>query len=367
MPDWALEPCSGLVYADYEGTCFATNYRRLTQDPQSHHSIINVYVGDTAPLDPSWGTWQCLNGPHQGQACDPTRIGEPVAQGGADCGGARYVCGTEARKSIACTGWGPGDRVFRRVGMGGAQSPVSEQKLSTGVYSVLPTKGVITWNSHAFNLSSTPTTVEQYNDFRFSPPGERSYRSRGIFDTKDIFVADVPPFEQRTYCSSYRLPEGARLTQLSSHAHKRGIHWQTWLPPQDPNCTIENNCQPNSTPADYVSRIYNDPLYLDYDPPLEFDSAIASERTLKFCVTYDNGAKFPDLLKRNSTSVGTTCLGRAFCVGGSTPGLSCGDDDSICGDGGSCDACPVVGGFTTEDEMFLLLGDYYVVPAGERN
>jgi len=27
---------------------------------------------------------------------------------------------------------------------------------------------------------------------------------------------------------------------------------------------------------------------------------------------------------------------------------------------GACDACPVNGGTTTEDEMFILLGDYYI-------
>jgi hypothetical protein len=243
---------------------------------------------------------------------------------------------------------------------------VSAQELSGGVFAILPTRGVISWNSHAFNLSTEPTTVEQYNNFLFAAPGERRYRSRGIFDTKDIFVANVPPFEQRIYCSTHTLPQGSRLTKLSSHAHKRGILWQTWLPPQDPGCTVQNSCKPSAAPADYVSRIYNDPLHLNYSPPLEYDSAIAAERTLKFCVTYDNGAKFPDLLKRNSTSVGSTCQNQAFCNGGASPGLFCGSNDSVCGDSGSCDACTVYGGVTTEDEMFLMLGDYYVVPANER-
>ena len=246
--------------------------------------------------------------------------------------------------------------------MGGAQSPVSRSNLVDGVYSVLPARGVIMWNSHAFNLSPEDTTVEQYNSFMFASEGQRVYRNRVIFDSKDIFIADVPPYEERTYCSTYLLPRGARLTELSSHAHKRGVLWQTWLPPQDPDCKVGNNCQPNDTPADYVSRIYNDPQYLEYDPPLVYDSADVSERTLKFCLTYDNGLNFPELLKRSSTSVGTTCPNDAYCVGGVTPGLACGNDDSLCGDGGSCDACVVKGGFTTEDEMFIMLGNFYVVP-----
>ncbi len=367
LPESAKISCEGGVYNNYDGDCFAINHQTLTQDPQSHHSIIDVYVGTASPLDPSWGAWQCLNGPGEGMACDPTRIGEPVSSGGADCGGARYVCGTPAVKRTACIGWGPSDQRSAQVGMGGAQSPVSDNKLAEGVYSVIPAKGVIIWNSHAFNLSDKPTTVEQYNNFIFAQPDERTYRNRGIFDAKNIFVANVPPYEQRTYCSTYTLPKGARLTELNSHAHKRGILWQTWLPPQDSTCGVHNNCQPNPTIPDYVSRVYNDPLQINYDPPLEYDRQNKDKRTVKFCVTYDNGQEFPDLLKLNSTSVGTTCVGSAFCAGGPTPGLACGSDDSMCGDGGSCDACPVRGGVTTEDEMFILLGNYYVVPPEEQN
>jgi hypothetical protein len=40
--------------------------------------------------------------------------------------------------------------------------------------------------------------------------------------------------------------------------------------------------------------------------------------------------------------------------------MSCGGDDSVCGEGGMCDACPLLGGVTTDDEMFLPLGSYYV-------
>jgi hypothetical protein len=361
LPEDAKAPCEGASFADYDGECFAYNESTLTQDPQSHHSIITAYVGDTSPLDSSWGEWHCLNGPHQGSACDPTRIGVPVEQGGADCGGPLSVCGTAARRSIACTGWGARDHRQASIPMGGAQSPVSRSELHEGVYAVLPARGLIIWNSHAFNLSPEDTTVEQYNNFVFAAADQRIYRNQRIFDSKDIFVAEVPPYEERTYCSAYTLPRGARLTQLSSHAHKRGILWQTWLPPQDPGCTVRD-CEPNDTPAEYVSRIYNDPLYLDYDPPLAYDSADAADRTLKFCLTYDNGLNFPELLKRNSTSVGTTCVGNAYCAGGPTPGEFCGSDDSLCGDGGSCDACVVKGGFTTEDEMFLLLGNYHIVP-----
>mgnify|MGYP001469293193 CR=1 FL=1 len=48
-------------------------------------------------------------------------------------------------------------------------------------------------------------------------------------------------------------------------------------------------------------------------------------------------------------------------------GQLCGGDDRNCDSApdahdGECDACPLRGGVTTEDEMFILLGFYYVVP-----
>jgi len=365
VPDWAKVECSGGAYKNYDGECFAYNKQAFTQDQQSHHSIINSYVGTTSPLDSSWGQWQCLNGPSAGMTCDPTRIGEPVSEGGADCGGDLYVCGTPAQSSVGCTGWGARDHRQLRVSMGGAQSPVSNKDFTDGVYSVMPTRGVIIWNSHAFNLTTEDTTVEQYNNFYFAAGDEREHRNRAIFDIKDIFIANVPPYQERTYCSTTTIPVGSRLTELGSHAHKRGVLWQTWLPPQDPTCKKGSGCVPNTEPADYVSRIYNDPLVISYDPPLEYDSTNTADRTIKFCLTYDNGLNFPELLKRNSISVGSKCGGSSnnplYCVGGVTPGQVC-SDDSACGDGGVCDACSVWGGVTTEDEMLILLGNYYLVP-----
>jgi len=47
------------------------------------------------------------------------------------------------------------------------------------------------------------------------------------------------------------------------------------------------------------------------------------------------------------------------CYGGSDAGDLCNGNNAAC-ESGECDACPVLGGVTTEDEMFILLGRYYV-------
>jgi hypothetical protein len=49
------------------------------------------------------------------------------------------------------------------------------------------------------------------------------------------------------------------------------------------------------------------------------------------------------------------------CLGGPNQGAICGEDDSFCGDGGRCDACPLAGGVTTEDEVFAILHAQYPV------
>jgi len=362
LPEAAKIACQGNL-ANYTAECFAYKASELTQDAQSHHSLIYAYAGATDPKDPVWGDWTCKKGAHAGMACDPIRIGESVMDGGADCGEGA-VCATNAQSVIGCRGWGAPDSDTARAGMGGAQSPVARREQYEGVYGQLPVRAVVIWNSHGFNLTDEATDIEQYLNYTYAGPDEREYLVRSIFQTKDIFVQEVPPFEARTYCASETLPRGAHVTNINSHVHKRGVLWNTWLPPNDPGCQTTSGCEPEpeSRKPDYVSKAYNDPNYMYFDPPLVFDSDNVEDRTFKYCVTYDNGSpEYPELLKRNSTSVGSKCDGAAYCVGGDKQGERCGSDQSVCTGGGSCDACPVSGGFTTEDEMLIFQGAYYVV------
>jgi hypothetical protein len=356
-PDWAQFPCE--IWGDPH-TCVGFTRRQLSQDAQSHHSIITVYTGASGPSDPAWGEWRCAGGAHEGSACDPTQFGVPAQVGGADCG-ADGICQGEVRKSIACRGYGPADKDTKQISAGGAQSPVSSQPLPEGVYGQLPVKGVIIWNSHGFNLTDKSTTVEQYNTFWYAQPEERVHIVRRIFDQRYIFTMQVPPFQSREYCASFTLPQHARLIELSSHSHQRGIKWRTWLPPQEPNC-VPATCAPNADEPYYESFIYNDPLTLAIEPALAFDDADPASRTLKYCAVYDNGEEQPERVKRRSQlAEGSRVCGATelFCLGGERQGEACSGDDE-CGEGGACDACTVTGGVTTEDEMFILMGGFYV-------
>jgi cysteine-rich repeat protein len=410
--------------------CFRWHKQLLLQDPQSHHSIIHIYIGDDAPdpLDAIWGDWtykldEFNEDPSKvnGASCDPLAL---------DAGKGQNVgCSAEPRRSAACiSNFGPPD--FNSGGFGGggnnapqfsgSQETHYEQELYDGVYSVLPMKGLVVFNSHAFNLTATDTTMNQYLNLHLAGPNDQVYRARQIFDADDIFFQflsnnqEVPPFEAREYCATFEIPDGGNLFWLSSHTHRHGIRWRTWGPPNapcdtgaaclrvcepddvdcvpgpcdpgTPDCTCEPGvCAPRVGDEGedqllYYSTVYNDPVQLAVDPPLVFDGN-ADDRRFLFCGLYDNGStdQSPSV-KRQSTSlpgplpIGGPCSDDVkACINPNSPakqGQLCGleaDPDRFCDStpgaiDGLCDACPLSGGFTTEDEMFILLGNFYVTP-----
>lgn len=227
------------------------------------------------------------------------------------------------------------------------------------VYRVLPVKGVIVWNSHAFNQTGLPTTNEQWLNLTFAGAGERQYRTVALADDSSIFAPYAEPFAAHEICRQHTFERGTRLFELSSHTHKRGVLFRI----RDPDGRLI-----------YTSTTYNDPTILRFDPPVSLDATSYAKRTYEFCCVYDNGKTNPAAVKRRSTSpsafIGGPCdTATVACIAGPKKGQFCGGNDAFCdsapgaGDG-DCDACPVVGGVTTEDEMFILLGGYYMVPPG---
>jgi len=133
----------------------------------------------------------------------------------------------------------------------------------------------------------------------------------------------------------------------------------------------------------YLSYVYNDPIVVRWDEtPLIFASPDPDQRALTYCGLYDNGFLDPREVKRKSLSPATPnplapggpCNVPTHCTAGkvgqpcsgaiqSTRDRSCDtnpDEPDMSLRDGHCDACPVIGGVTTEDEMFLLLGGFWV-------
>lgn len=350
-------------------TCFAFRRSELAQDGQSHHSITTVYTPESDPNGGDWFDWECLGGDRTGEACDPTDVGS--------CG-PRSACATPPQSAVGCVGYffAPADFDFgsgvtgrsdTRERVVTAQESTFVEEPPPGVYSLLPLSGFVAWNSHAFNLTNENTTIEQWINLTFEQ--DRRYQREQIFASDSIFSIAVPPFEKREFCSSFDLPQYTQLLSLTSHFHKRGELFRMWLPPND-GCAGAP-CQAPSRDPDYTSRLYDDPPEDRYDPPIAMNGADPPQRRIIACATYDNGADDPLEVKRHSTRPDTpSCNSPAgfcgcsastrVCFGGDNPGKACGGTDEVCGTDGLCDACPLKGGVTTDDEMFLPLGSYYV-------
>jgi hypothetical protein len=363
VPEWAKFDCA-VTATNPSGKCFRWHRQTLAQDSQSHHSILHIYTGAYPVTDPGWGAWTYKSGPSAGAPCGPTAV---------DGTGINPGCSGAIRTSTACIFFfGPPDwSAQTSPTFGGSQEPLFSQEFADGVYAVLPLQGVVVWNSHAFNLTTFGSTMDQYLNIDFAQPADQLYPAQAIFDDTSIFVMTVPPYESREYCRTLTLPANARLFHLSSHMHKRGVLWRTWGPPNS-SCTPGPSCLPNTTTPLYLSTDYTDPVQLYFDPPMVV-SGTTSQRTFKFCAKYDNGEADMTTVKRFSTSPdppgivpGGPCpVSETRCIGGPNHNQLCNGDHAVCdsspgaGDG-DCDACTLRGGVTTEDEMFIWLGTYYV-------
>jgi hypothetical protein len=330
----------------------------MRQDPQSHHLLVSYVDPDEIDIhDPAYGPWSCKGGERAGSTCEPTDLSSCGADG---------LCATDYEDGFACLNFGPqGTSFFEREGLpGGAQAAQSFSELPAGVFRTMPVRGIIYWNSHAFNLTTKDHVMHARVNVYFAGADHQDIRARGIFDISKIFSPNAAPFEESTLCNDIVLPQNAHLFGLSSHTHKRGKHFTADL--------LDGTRL-------YESFVYNDPLNLDIDPPMVFASGDPAERTIHFCSLYNNGrnpdgtpnveevtrfSRLPQSVFQpgvpgrcrpvecvNEGMVGKPCNGE-------NDGASC-DSSPGAGDGW-CDACPISGGESTENEMFLPLGSYYV-------
>ena len=366
MPEWPLpsaterEVCFAAYYdltdqvpAEYhseDGESFFIDSYKLRQDAHSHHLIIMKYSGPQDVDHPSFGAWTCLGGSDHGEGCD--------AKDPDGCTGGK--CISRIVDTPGCVGFGPsgGPSPLGARQVLVAQQSVETRHLPDGSYDTVPLEGIFYWNSHAFNLTGEDHVMHGRVNWTFA--NNRVHLVREIFDADMILSPVVPAFEKATFCNTWEAPKRTRLFNLISHTHKRGERFWVELP--------------DGTQI-YENFVYNDPLNLYFDPVLVFEQEARAERTLRYCATYNNGVDAngdpdPSVVKRFSEIPQNAIFGGSctptHCWSGKV-GEPCGgqDDHSACdstpgaGDG-LCDACTVRGGVSTEDEMFLLLGSYWV-------
>lgn len=402
------------AYRSADGLRFRYKSVEIRQDPLSHHLIVDVYNGDAPADDPAWGTYRCRGGEQAGAECNPLDLGA--------CGSGH--CATDPDGSaVACVGFGPvvGLGSLGSGGFAFAQETTALFRYPANVYDELPLKGVLLWNSHAFNLTKKAGTLEAWVNLTFPAPEEQNFPAQQIFDASKIFwnaafppfpLPELAPFAAMEVChfhefapvtpnlggSLLRPGETAHLFELSGHMHKHGKRFQIFRgrfgcaggPNAGQACSpFEPQMCPASACVDsggrsaqdallYTNFVYNDPIILRFPEPLRIaGSAPLADRTLTYCARYDNGVA-PNIqqVKRRSQSpeagrifgipIGGPCAAsQTRCIGGPFHDQLCQGDDRACdsspgaGDG-DCDACPLTGGFRTEDEMFILFGNFWV-------
>lgn len=334
-----------------DGTAFYINGLTLRQDANSHHLVVtNPGIDPALAHDPSFGNWLCYGGERAGESCEPLES--------TSCG-ADGQCATELSHQVTCNGFGPVEAVENGFVGGVDGSIVASQTAQyneaprDGVYRRVPIKGFLYYNSHAFNLTMHDHQMHARTNLYFTD--DLRYRRISKPNASAISAAaGTPPFERATVCAEHEMPVGSELIGLGSHTHKRGERF--WAEGPDGS-------------EIYESLVYSDPVYKDFDPPLVFDSEDPAARTVRYCATFNNGV-LPDgapdvgLVTRYSTMPDRTSCEPTACAEGKVGAQCAGlDDHDACdsspgaGDG-LCDACPITGGPTTENSMFVLTPTY---------
>ncbi|MDG1946185.1 MAG: hypothetical protein P8J17_18130 [Halioglobus sp.] len=319
---------------------FYTSGGETREDAFTHHNLIyKAPVGIEALDDPSFGEWICGGGEQDGDSCDPRDL-TSCGAGGPSPG----QCHAEMQDSIACRGYGP-EGVAGGQGTLGLGAGIERE----GFYSEYPSYGVFYWNSHAFNLTTEDGTLRVWRNINFAT--DRRFAAKGINDVSSIFIATgVPPFEKRTLCSDYVFDQGDGLLAITSHTHKRGERFFMDIQGEEL----------------YETFTYDEPLYKTFEPAMVFNSPDPKARTLTHCATYNNGVNADGspntetVVRLSRRPVNARPCRPTACVAGDI-GASCNgpDDDASCNaspGSGACDACAISGAFSSDDEMFILIG-----------
>jgi len=366
-----LEQCTPFAYdftdkipaefKDVDRSVMFVNGSRVLQDSSSHHMVVFDPAKDLSTV-PSSG-WKCAGGARSGEACSGTSLecGDGSVCAGPSTPGTFCNIDTQALASgnaapsatLGTLGTLFPDGLPTQVA--NTQSPQEYvPPFEGGVYWELPLKGVLWFNSHAFNLTDEDTTLDARMNFFFAKERKRQMVPQNI--VKNSVPNGLAPYTKQVYCSTAVVPQNYSIAMMTGHTHRHGKHF--WA-------------KDATGKQIYESFVYNDPLYAHYEPWLEFPQEDEAARTIEFCAEFNNGLKpdgTPDtqLVTRKSRMPppNATCTPVA-CTAGKI-GAACtnnGDCDSADGaNDGECDACPVTTGVTTENEMFVLM-PWYVKPA----
>jgi hypothetical protein len=366
-----LEQCTPFAYdftdqvpaehKDVSRNVMFVNGSRVLQDPQSHHMVVWDPSKSLSTV-PASG-WTCHGGTRDGQPCNANDVAcgaESVCAGPATPG---TLCDFDTQ-AIASNNASIFDTLIAIATLLGSGLPAQVANTQSpqeyvppfegGVYWELPLKGVLWFNSHAFNLTTEDTTLDARMNFQFAK--ERKRRMIPVNVVKNELPHGIAPFTKKTICSTAVVPQNYSIAMMTGHTHRHGEHF--WA-------------KDSTGKQIYESFVYNDPVYSHYAPWLEFTAPDEASRTIEFCADFNNGVKkdgSPDVkmvTRKSRMPPPTATCTPVACTAGKI-GAQCtanSDCDSAVGaKDGECDACPITTGLTTENEMFVLM-PWYVMPA----
>ena len=330
-----------------DGSQFRIGGYEISQGSQSHHLTIFNYSGPFDTDHPTFGEWSCLGGDQEGRSCDPKNAGA--------CPSGH--CISQIVDGPGCIGFGPPGSVIDRGTHAGflVQTPFEERVFPAGVFSQMPIRGIQYINWHGFNLTNEETRMNGAANLLF-----RSEESWRLIELRaGALIEPLPAYTDRVQCHEWEVPLGAHIFELTPHTHRFGR--EVWVETSDGRRILE-------------SRSYSDPTRVIFDPALVFDDSDPENRILTICALYNNGVDDagnpdPTTVKRYSRQTPNALVGRcepthcwsgqigAECGGGSA-NEDCNSEPGI--SDGLCDACTLSGGVSTEDEMLLLLGAYWI-------
>jgi hypothetical protein len=201
------------------GDTFRYNRIEARQDPLSHHAVVIPYHGVAAIDDEIWGGFTCGGGTRHGAPCEPT---EPLS-----CGD-KGVCGSAFMPAVACIGYGPGDA---SIGVGNDSlfnTMAAGLGSVDGIYAEAPIKGILVWNSHAFNVTEEDGKLDIWVNLDFADREEQVHQLQRFTEITAQFRLNIPAFGAQQICAHYPLEAGVHIIELSSHNHKRGRLFQTF-------------------------------------------------------------------------------------------------------------------------------------------
>jgi hypothetical protein len=96
------------------------------------------------------------------------------------------------------------------------------------VFAEAPLRGILVWDSHAFNVTDSPAPLDIWMNFDFAAPDEQIDLLQRFVDISAIAAMRVPAFGLEEVCNRHVMGAGTRLLDLSSHTHKRGKRFRVF-------------------------------------------------------------------------------------------------------------------------------------------